>query len=1479
MAKIQNNFLQATVNKDLDERLTPNGIMTDATNFMVTSEDGGSLGVGKNVFGNVLSASLNDSSAIVIGSVSDDSNERIFFFAHSDTYDYVAQYNLLSESIEILLKSTANTGVLNFNTEYRISHSDIFVSVEDESLLSWTDGFNPPRIVGIERAKSYAVDGFTDKEISVMKPSPIFAPSINLVNVSSTETSSFLEDKFLEFAYRYKYEDGHYSAISSWSQVAFLPSSFKLDYQTYENLGMVNLANAVDISFNSGDRHVIGVDLLFKESGNQTVYVIDKFIKEEEGWTTPNQLITYNFFGNKIYSVLDESQYFRSFDNVPLTALTQARIGNRLIYGNFIEGRNIEEPVSLNVDYVSTSLVLDSKEGEVENLVTENLYSNIADFEKGIETAGSNPIDQMNYLTNEVEVRFSVPGNPNSVRFAVTVEPKSIYSSSVYSIYIKDGISGSIVSSLIDVSGPNALVHSRASEADLSVYVVSDDGMIYDLTTESRLLYISIVPFVISQFGYYAEDQLCYPKDGGYDATYQGDTIINYSGKFDFTDFDFVRGNQMRFDFELQSSLVYEVKPEFTYFYNLTNDYTDLDDFIANSNFKSDLEGTFSNSFVNGTNSPYPYASAEGTVISFDGFSVSSSGGILTITPPHVVYEVVEFSGIIENKDDFYIIRSVNFGLYSEDAFSSMHSERDYTCDIIYLDKEGRKTTVLSGGNTSTYVNISDSENVNKLRVVTLSNPPSWAKYYKFAVKETKRNYNTIYGNVIYADGVYRWIQIVGENKNKIKEGDILTLKSDYSGIVQSNVNIKVLEVSTQTSNFLPDNVTAENAQIVEPGGLYFKIKQGNFNMNIGGDSFVTYEGFLKRRYASESNVYTSPLFGEFDNEPSIPVFVPTPVKNGSQIRFFARMYQFKNGAFDQSVEVIKYANDDYNSMRDWWEAEIAEDQSWLNFAEDRLADYGWDGEQRFFIRSNKNGTQRSDVRVNIVFDVKFSSGTLIFENYDKYNLESSYFESVETYNVVNGSHNSGNISDQNTHLLTKTFNCFTFGNGCESNCIKDSFTGNKFYLSSNPSAISEDKYRQVNRYADLTYSGPYQESTNVNKLNEFNLSLANYKDDIEKKFGPIVKISSEQTDLLVFQEDRISKVLYGKDLLYNADATTNLSRIESVLGQQVIYGGDYGISFHPESFIDYGTNKFFTDTKRGTVMRLNDSNGLEEISKKGLTDYFKKLFRDNTIDNIIGSYDSFYDTYVLNIKYNGDQSVTWLYSDEAGGFLTKVSYNPDSIIKLNNEFISFKNGGVYLHNRGSFNTFYGSRTPSNFRFNFSQEPSTRKSFKTISIEGDDAWGVEVYTDLQNGYINQSDFENKEGVYYGYIRGNNSEVDTATLSVIGIGNAVYIDATHIIVGKELAPLVNIGDLVYNQNMQFIGTIQDIDFAGFSADRYTIYIDSTAGLSVGDFILSAKPQSVETSGMLGYYMNVSCTLDSTKKSEVYAVNAEVSKSFE
>ena len=374
--------------------------------------------------------------------------------------------------------------------------------------------------------------------------------------------------------------------------------------------------------------------------------------------------------------------------------------------------------------------------------------------------------------------------------------------------------------------------------------------------------------------------------------------------------------------------------------------------------------------------------------------------------------------------------------------------------------------------------------------------------------------------------------------------------------------------------------------------------------------------------------------------------------------------------------------------------------------------------------------------------------------------------------------------------------------------------------------------------------------------------------------------LDSEATDLLVIQEDRFSKVLYGKDLLYNADATTNLSRIEDVLGQQVVYGGEYGISKFADSYDSYATNAFNADTKRGSIIRLNDSNGLTEMSASGMRDYFKTLFRDNEILNIIGRYDSFFDIYVLNIKYiipgkvytsTPYDYVTWTYSPEAQGFLGRQTFNPDDMLRVNNHFLSFKGADVYKHNVGTYNNFYGVSNPCSFEFNFSQEPSTRKIFKNISIEGNSAWDMTLKTDMQNGYIDYNDFKNKEGVYYGYVRGNDG-VDTATLAVSGIGSVSSVVGNTINFNGTISTIISVGDLVYNTSLVQLATI-----TGVTSNSITV--NNASLIPTGLFLLSAKPSSVETSGIRGYYMNVKGELSTSNYVEVYAVNSEVSKSFE
>lgn len=1455
MAKLQNIFAKGIVNTEDDSRFVSPDEMIDAENFLVVTSNGSNSGVGKNVPGNVKKTNYNIPGAKTIGEGADSTGEKVYNLISGTSFDYIIEYDIPNNTSTIVLQDTKGR-VLKFDNNRRVLNVNIIYDVEDGgNLIAFSGDANPPRIFNIERAKTWGTDNFSDGDISVMKPSPIFAPDIVMTTSIDGVENNFLDDKFIVLGYRYKYADNFYSAPSSWSKVAFQPSLFQLDYQSSENNGMVNLSNAVDITFKTGPRDVVEVDLLFRESNSTIIYVVQNFNKANEGWSD-NSEQTFQLSKSKIYSVLSEEQYFRNFDNVPLQATCQTLIGNRIAYANYLEGRDLGVVIDFDVTYTSQEAISEAIEADAIDFIDDALtYSNVIDFEEGNEDGGSAPVDQMNYETNTIEVDLS--GAADIGKFLIKITPLAGYSEVEYDIIVKNG--ATTVYSFTGLTGVQTKEYKTNSNRNIQIYVISEEGLIYDCQLDYDILNTGNPN--ISRWDYFAYHQLCYPKNGGYGSTLVGDIVIDRIAEFDMSTLEYTTGKQIRINFDLKSSLVPNFNPSVTFFYNITQDYTDTADFIANSSFVTQLEDVFSETFRSNE------ISNEGTFVSYVGFLTSLSGEILSITTPKVIYNVTEPSGIAENKNEFYLIDEAQLFTTTENAFSSMHSNRDYELCVFYLDEQGRKTTALISLNNTVHIPASESDKINTLNVTINNDPPSWAKYYKFGVKQPQRNYETLYGNVVYKDGIYRWIKLIGENKDKVSESDILIVKSDYSGPLETLVKTRVLEIVDQPANFISGNLLTNGKELLEESGLYMKIKQGNFDVTISDKSFQTFAGTAKRRYASRSFVETDPYFGEYDGA----TFIPLEVNAGSVIRFYVNIKAYGEIAFNHTCEIITTAQEDYATVRSWWDAEIANQTQWINFADVYLKDWQWGTDDRDFqVKPWRDGTggffgKGRDIMTDVIFEVNFSGGTLVFETEPIEQLQSSFFETPETFTIVDGQH------EFTTHILTDTFNCYAFGNGVESYKIQDSLTGKSFSIDSNANDVNKEGYRQIQRIKDITYSGVFNSNTNVNRLNEFNLSLANFKEDIEASYGPIYKIKGQDTNLEVYQEDKDSIVYYEKDLLFNADGTSNLSRIEKVLGQQKTYEGEYGISTNSDSFDDYGFTSYHTDVKRGVVIKKS-VNGLFEASSQKMRSYFKNLFRNNVINHINGKYDQYNDFYILNIQFNDNQFVTWVYSDRYNGWLGRLNFNPEAMLRVNNHFVSFKNGEVYLHNQENIrNTFYGIQTDSVFQFVFSQEPSTRKSFKNIEIEGTIAPDIELSTELNEGYINKADFERKEGdVFYAYVRNKNEVIDTALLSSQGIGNCT-ISGSTLNFTFELDNVISVGDNIYNQNLQLVGTI-------ISKTANSLILNTVNNLNSGDFVLCQKPQSIQNNDLVGRYMKVTCRFSSNTLQEIFAVNTVLSKSF-
>ena len=277
--------------------------------------------------------------------------------------------------------------------------------------------------------------------------------------------------------------------------------------------------------------------------------------------------------------------------------------------------------------------------------------------------------------------------------------------------------------------------------------------------------------------------------------------------------------------------------------------------------------------------------------------------------------------------------------------------------------------------------------------------------------------------------------------------------------------------------------------------------------------------------------------------------------------------------------------------------------------------------------------SSKGDSQVRVDFTIYRRDSVVVFETEPKPALPDLWYESAESFEIdVLGNH-LGNITNQDIEagtageVRTDFSNCYAFGNGVESYKILDASFGQQFNLGNRTFTTSNTTFQKAHRFADLTYSGVFNDESNVNKLNEFNLGLANFK-PLEETFGDVEILFGRRDDILVLQEDKISYVLAGKDLLSDASGDGQLTSVPEVLGKQIARIENYGISNHPESFAAWGESKYFTDAKRSAVINLVGSSAANEqlqvISEAGMRSWFRDLFTASFTTQKLGAYDPY---------------------------------------------------------------------------------------------------------------------------------------------------------------------------------------------------------------------------------------------------------------
>ena len=225
MPILTTNFNKGRMNKSIDERLLPPGEYIDAMNVRVGATETTEIGAVENSKGNEQMTTITwnnvafSSAATCIGSLADGIHETIYWFVHDPSnaavgggrLDAIISYNTQTTGVTMHVVSTS---VLNFNLSYLITGVDLI-----EGMLFFTDDFNPPRKINVNRNYPDPLTGapYTDQiveeDINVILKPPGFestdtlpTPEVELLNVPGEE--NYLVDRFISFAYRYRYAAG-----------------------------------------------------------------------------------------------------------------------------------------------------------------------------------------------------------------------------------------------------------------------------------------------------------------------------------------------------------------------------------------------------------------------------------------------------------------------------------------------------------------------------------------------------------------------------------------------------------------------------------------------------------------------------------------------------------------------------------------------------------------------------------------------------------------------------------------------------------------------------------------------------------------------------------------------------------------------------------------------------------------------------------------------------------------------------------------------------------------------------------------------------------------------------------------------------------------------------------------------------------------------------------------------------------------------
>jgi hypothetical protein len=773
MAELKHNFTKGRMNKDADERLVSNGEYRDAMNIEVSTSEDSDVGTIQTTLGNTLKSATGTTTAFTVGSIVDHKTNKVYWMVHNDqanittsgiTKDMIVEYNPTTET-----------------------NKYVFVDIWKVVTSIGTSNGGAVKYLYIALGGSTATNNIT----GIRKGMQIIGTFNNIVYGANSQQNVYVED--IEF-----------DAVDGWKIIL---------NRTVQTVAGEQITFTTERCLNfSRNRLITGInivdDMLFWTDGGSEPKKINiiRSIKGTGGSRTLNTNATTTFDGDNFNHhtrlVIDD------IDNAP--GIYEVVTNRLATYPVFCKESHLTvlRPAPQTVLQLEMSRTSYNRGNGVTGAVNRtDAQANIQFFDPLITTE---PLAS----GSMVQVTFDQAPDYRVGDYIIITNDTTVLPTDYKDYKVRCKIS--------QIPTGHTNNNLMFGIFELEIITISQE-LVYNASGEQFFTLLeqkdSVFEFKFPKFSYRYKY-----TDGEYSAFAPWSEIAFLAGSFDYEP---KHGHNLGMTNRLKSLCLKNYVPEPGEIgASRPGDVIAIDILYKESNNTNIY--TVKTITSNDNHPVWPdlatraYARGELIIDTEMIHAVLPSDQFLRpfdIVPRKAKSQEVTGNRLVYgnytqnyNVDEIINIETTlqvgSFSTHSDTGEKSVKSLRDYQVGVVYLDKYGRETPVLVGPEKGfKRVGKVFSDNFTKLRARLTNTPPSWAKGFKFYVKEPSNEYYNLAMDRWYnaKDGNI-WISFPSSERNKIDEDTFLILKKSHAknkSVSDDEARYKILAIESEAPEFI----------------------------------------------------------------------------------------------------------------------------------------------------------------------------------------------------------------------------------------------------------------------------------------------------------------------------------------------------------------------------------------------------------------------------------------------------------------------------------------------------------------------------------------------------------------------------------------------------------------------------------------------------------------------------------------------------